>query len=167
MSNDFLNTNAASDELHRLLPEKTTKQWYAWLQNNRNVARKAVYRIPFERLGVMALYRQEDLVKFVEWEKSRRIGEMKLDSRTVEIMQAFGIGDPSVTGTTGRKLELVSVTGQHDETRNVAFVQLALGNPLRIYRLELDEVTEITFQLVNAYKDAANIQRIIDEGAKK
>jgi hypothetical protein len=63
-------------------------------------------------------------------------------------------------------LEVAAITGQRDETRNVAFVQLALGNPLRIYRLELDEATALIKQMADAYNDAAHIQKIIDEAEK-
>src|SRR5471030_3437468 len=114
MNTELLNTSAASDELCKLLPEKGAKQWYTWLQNNRNEARKVTYRIPYERFGNMAVYARDELLKFVEWEKSFQLGKIKLSSQAVEALHAFGVGQPGGS-TTGRKLNITGINSQVDQ----------------------------------------------------
>jgi len=162
---NYLASHVAAEELARLLPEKDAKQWHAFLQNNRNPARSAVYRIPFDRLGKMALYEPVELERFVEWEKSRQLGTMKLGSRAAEALQAFGVGETSGS-TTGRKLSVVGVTAQHDEATNSVFVQFVVGEPLRVYRLEISEALTLTRQLEEALQDTVALQKIISKDTK-
>lgn len=104
--NSTLNRKRAAEWLAQQLGDKDADQWKLWLRNNANTARKAVYRVETSTVGRSTFYSLDELARFLDWEKSRRIGEMKLDGRALEVMQAFGIGDPNVSGTTGRKLEV-------------------------------------------------------------
>src|SRR3546814_12925214 len=78
--------------------------WSNFLINNRRSDRHPVHRIPFERIGTGAFYTPDVLEEFVNFERSRRIGEMKLTGRAAEALRAFGVGEPG-SRTTGRKLE--------------------------------------------------------------
>lgn len=49
----------------------------------------------------------------------------------------------------------------------MAFIQLTLSNPLRVYWLELADVKALAAQLTEAYDDAVHIQGIIDREANK
>ena len=139
----------AAQYLSEQITDKTPEQWELWLRNNRNQSRKVPYRIAFERISNATFYRPEELAKFVEWEKSRQLGVMKLTGRSAEVMRAFGIGS-SNGSTTGRKLEIVGITDQFDEATGARFVQLIISEPLMVYRLDPDQARQVAAKLLNA-----------------
>lgn len=149
MADEFLGNSVTAECLNELLPERTAEQWALWLQNNRNQSRRAAYRIPFERIAGGVFYRREELAKFAEWEKSRRLGRIKLTGRAAEVLQAFGIGTAGGS-IAGRKLNVTSITPQIDPASGKPFVQLVTDDPLMVYRLGLDQAKNIASELNEA-----------------
>lgn len=139
----------AAEFLSEQLPGRDAKQWALWLRNNRSQSRKVPYRIAFERISNGTFYPPEELAKFVEWEKSRQLGTMKLTGRSAEVMRAFGIGTSSGSST-GRKLEIVGISPQFDQATGKAFVQLITADPLMVYRLAPEQACEIAQDLLAA-----------------
>lgn len=149
MTDELLSNNVAAQTLHDLEPEKTPEQWTHWLQNNRNQSRAVPYRIPFERMAGGVFYRQEELAAFIEWEKSRQLGTLKLTGRAAEVMRAYGIGEKSGSAT-GRKLKVTSINPQIDEATGTPYVQLIANDPLMVYRIEIDEAEAIMQEMAEA-----------------
>lgn len=143
---DYLAKSLAASTIAEAFPEKTIEQWELWLQNNRNPSRKAAYRIPFERLGVMVIYKPEEIDKFIAWEKQRQLGSIKLSSRAMEVITAYGIGSAG-GGSTGRKFSLGGVNLQYDEILKKPYISLILNDPLMVFRLELDEARALRGEL--------------------
>lgn len=150
MSNEqtLLSTNAAGDWLHEAIPGESAAYWRTSLANNRKPDRKPPHRVPFSIIGRGAFYSISDLIEFAEFEKSRRMGQMKLTGRAAEVIRAFGIG--SGGGTTGRNLKVTGITPQIDEASGKPFIQFITDDPLMVYRLELDEAKRIAKELLEA-----------------
>jgi hypothetical protein len=148
MDKELLSTQVAGDLLAEMLPDRDAEQWALWLRNNRNQARKATYRIPTVRISNGAFYTRDELAKFAEWEKSRRLGKITLTGRAAEALRAFGIGEAGGS-TTGRKLEY-SVTPQVGEDGST-FVQFVIEKPtLAVYRLDRTELAQLVKELAEA-----------------
>lgn len=146
-----MNSSVAGQVLSEELGDKTPEGWALWLRNNRNQSRHAPYRVPFEKISNGAFYSQEDLSAFVKWEKSRRLGSFKVTGRTMQVLDAFGIGHADGSST-GRKLKVGGITPQIDETNQEAFIQLVLEDPLRVYRLSIDQAESIARDLSEVIK---------------
>ena len=146
---ELLNHGKAEALLNEVIPGETPGYWRRFLQNNRNIHRHPPYRIPFEKLGGGVYYARDDLTKFSEWEKGRRLGSIKLTGRAAEVMRAFGIGEVGGT-TTGRKLTVDDISPQVDQASGTPFVRLVIADPLLIYRLELSEAQAIARYLLEA-----------------
>lgn len=146
---ELWSNSVASAYLTEQLPERDSEQWGLWLRNNRNQSRKVPYRIGFERISNATFYRPEELSKFVEWEKSRQLGVMKLTGRSAEVMRAFGIGS-SNGSTTGRKLKILGINDQIDEATGQSFVQLIISEPLMVFRLDPEQAREVAAKLFKA-----------------
>lgn len=160
MSNVF-NTNAASDFLDEMIPGESPSYWMRRLTNARQVGRTQVFNLPFSKIGKVVFYEQADLVEFAEFEKTRRLGKMKLSGRAAEVMRAFGIGT-SGGSSTGRKL-IVTASGialQMDEATGKRFIRIVADEPLMVYRIEIDEARVIAKEFVEilAYCDRADMQ---------
>jgi hypothetical protein len=149
---ELWSNGVAAKYLSGQLPERNADQWELWLRNNRNQSRKVPYRIELERISNGTFYTPEDLAKFVEWEKSRQLGTIKLTKRSAEVMRAFGIGNSNGSAT-GRKFELIGISKQYDPATNESFVRMITGEPLMIYRLTLDQALLIGKGLIEAVKD--------------
>lgn len=146
---ELYGNSRAAQFLSQALTDRTPDQWALWLRNNRNLARHAPYRIDVVHLSNRSFYRPQELAKFIEWEKSRRLGVLKLSGRAAEAMLAYGIG--TATGsTTGRKLEVVGIYEQTDQVTSERYVQLITGKPLMVYRLDLDQARDIATKLLHA-----------------
>lgn len=139
----------AAEFLSKHLTDRDVDQWALWLRNNRNQSRHVPYRIAFERISNATFYRPEELAKFLEWEKSRQLGVMKLTGRAAEVMRAFGIGS-SAGSTTGRKLTIVGIHDQIDDITGEPFVQLITSDPLMVYRLDRDQARKLATELLDA-----------------
>lgn len=149
MKEEVLYTSSkAAAILHEQLPDKTAAQWATWLHNNRNnPAHGAIHKVPFERAGKSVLYRADDLATFVEFEKSKRIGTMKLSGRAAEALRAVGFGE-AAGSTTGRKLECTLVAAR-DEAGGKNFAQLIIRNPFVVFRLEPEQVRELATEFAD------------------
>jgi len=154
---ELLSTQAASEYLFHHLPEKTMEQWSLWLHNNRNQTRRAIYRIKTERLGRMTVYTTEELAAFVEFEKSRSIGSIKLSGRAAEAMRAFGIGE--VGGSTkGRRFKGGSANPQPaSDNSSQAFVQAIINEPLMVFAMTPEEAITFGHELIEAGQVAKGI----------
>ena len=148
---ELLNSAVSSELLSELLPEKDAGQWLYWLSNNRNPARPVSVRIPFEKFAGGVFYRREELVKFAEFERSRKLGTIKLTGRAAEVVQAFGIGTAHGSAT-GKRLDNPTVTLQIDQGTRKRYVQLITANPLSVYRIELDTALALGKDLVEVAK---------------
>lgn len=150
MSNEqtLLSTNAAGDWMHEAVPGESPAHWRTALANNRKPDRNPPYRVPFSTIGRGVFYSISDLLEFAEFEKSRRMGKMKLTGRAAEVMRAFGIG--SGGSATGRKLNPTSITPQIDEASGKPFIQFITDDPLMVYRLKPDEAKSIAMNLIDA-----------------
>jgi len=147
MSEYLINTVTAKT-LSEELPNKTFEQWMLWLQNNRNMARRAPYRIPYERMSGAVLYKSEEISKFIEWEKSRHIGKFKTTGRAAEVMRAFGIGEAS-GGANGRKLKC-SINPQASQANNKAFIQMIIDDPLLVFKLDISQAEDLCKEMQEA-----------------
>jgi len=148
---DLYSTQAAAEFLSRALPDEgDSAYWSSVLINNRRTDRAPVHRIPFCRIGKGAFYAPEDLARFVEFEKGRRVGNIKLSGPAAEALQAFGIGEGG--SATGRRFEVAGITLQSDEVTGKPFVRLITTSPLMVYRLELEEAKTIAKALSDAAK---------------
>lgn len=145
---DLLDTDAASRWLSEALPGKTSAQWALWLRNNRNQSRHASYRINVQRFGNKACYLPVDLERFVDWEKSRQLGTVKLSGRVVEVMRAFGM-DEVGGGNYGRKLDYEVQLSSEQDRPDKQFVRLMIKRPLGVFRLEADEAEALAKELHN------------------
>jgi hypothetical protein len=149
---ELYSTKGAAGFLSSALPDGgDSAYWSSVLVNNRRIDRTQVHRIPFSRIGKGVFYTPEDLARFVDFEKARRVGSIKLSGRATEALQAFGIGEKCGSAA-GRRFEVAGVTRQVDEATGKSFVRLITTEPLMIYRLELDEAKAIAKQLMDAAK---------------
>lgn len=131
------------------LPGRSVAQWTLWLRNNRNQSRRVPYRINFVRISNGTFYSPKEIEKFVEWEKSRRLGTIKPTDRSAEVMRAFGVGTSSGS-IAGRKLEIVDISHRIDRATGETYVQLITGDPLMIYRLDARQARQVAARLVEA-----------------
>lgn len=152
---ELLSTQAASEYLSKRLPEKTMEQWSLWLHNNRNQTRRAIYRIKTERLGRMTVYTPEELAAFIEFEKSRSIGTIKLTGRAAEAMRAFGLGEAG-GGTQGRRFKGGSASPQPASDSGETFVQAVINEPLMVFTMSPEEAISFGQELTEAGQVAKN-----------
>lgn len=144
----LLTRDAAAQWLAEQIGDKTASQWADWLRGNANHARRAAYRIPTMKAGRNTLYAQEELRLFVEFEKARRVGELKLTGRAAEAVWAFGVGAGG--STTGRPLNVTAINPQigEDGTR---FIQMIVSAPqLLVFRLDVAQAEAIARDLAEA-----------------
>ena len=166
---DLLDTEAAGRWLSQALAIKTPAQWALWLRNNRNQSRRASYRINVQRFANKACYLPVDLERFVDWEKSRQLGTVKLSGRVVEVMRAYGMNE--VGGSNyGRKLDYEVQLSAEQDNPDKQFVRLMVKRPLGVFRLEADEAETLakelldTAQAIRRHADPATTSRA-DTGA--
>lgn len=150
---ELLNTGVAAEHLASLNAGRNVAQWALWLQNNRNPARRAAYRVPYVKLGGGVFYDRDELDRFAEFERGRQLGAIKLTGRAAEVVKAMGIG--TVGGsTTGRRMTVTGVLGQIDEVTRQPFVQFITAEPFMVYRLDLQQAGDIAKGLLQAVQDA-------------
>lgn len=143
MIEELLSNSVAAQLLSELMPNKTPEQWALWLQNNRNQSRRTFYRIPVVKMAGGVFYRSEELAKFAEFEKSRQLGTVKLTGRAAEALRAVGFGEAGGSST-GRRFNPTGLTLAIDDCTKKMFIQLALSDPLMVYRVEI-EAAEFLF----------------------
>lgn len=151
MSQELLNTQAAADWLDKAIPGESRSYWSGVLINNRRNDRSQVYKLPLTRIGKGAFYSVEALNSYAEFEKSRRLGSIKLSGRAAEALHAFGVGQGG--STTGRIWKGASVTLQTDGAGEV-FVQLVIEEPLAVFRMAHQQALELGEELLATGKAA-------------
>jgi hypothetical protein len=144
-----LNTQDAAALLRESVNEPDG-YWSQYLVNNRRPGRKTPYRIPFTKVGGAVQYDRADLAKFIEWEKGRRLGGVKLTGRAAEVMAAYGIGEAGGSSS-GRKLDC-AINPQVDPVTGKPYLQLILNNPLLVFRVELDQARLISAELAETIR---------------
>jgi hypothetical protein len=153
---DLYNTQAAGELLQSQLQEHEG-YWQQFLTNNRRADRTPPYRIPFTRLGKAALYSREELAKFLAWEKSRRIGEIKLTGRAAEIIHMYGIGQ-SGGSNHGRELSY-NVTFQFDEVRREFYIAMQIDEPLLMFKLPMTQAKNLRDDLSELIDTSERVAR--------
>ena len=155
METELLKNEQAAQFLNRHLPERTPEKWMLWLQNNRNQLRKSPYRIPFERIGKEVFYDEAELQIYVEWEKGRRKGGVRLSGRTAELFQAMGLGENDGSAF-GRKFkggyatpQIAERSSQHIMKGN-HFVQVGIKEPFLIFAMTPEEAISFGKELQEA-----------------
>lgn len=143
---EYLINSVAAQMLSEELQDKSFEQWMLWLQNNRNLARRAPYRIPYERMSGAVIYKNEEILKFIEWQKGRQIGKFKSIGRTAEVMKAFGIGETGGSAT-GRKLKC-SLSPQIDQANSKPFIQLIVEEPLLVFKMDIKQAEAMCKELM-------------------
>lgn len=154
MSEEVYTSNKVASILHQQFPDKSEVQWETWLRNNRNGKRNAIRIVPFERVGKAAMYRPAAVADFIEFEKSRRVGSVRLSGRAVEALRAFGVGEAGGSAT-GRKLSY-TLTAQVDPATGRHYAQFITRDPLMVFRLEQDQVCALAAEFSEL---AANFKR--------
>lgn len=103
---EYLMNATVAQMLSEKMPDKTAEQWTLWLQNNRNLARKTAYRIPYQKMGGAIVYNSEELEKYIEWQKSRKLGKFIATARLLEVLKDFGIKD--IDGSSKIEIKIIS-----------------------------------------------------------
>jgi hypothetical protein len=156
---NFYSTQAAAEHLAGQFGE-TVDYWITRLANMRNPKRKVSYRLNFAATeGRLGMYAEEDLRAFTEFEKTRRIGDIKLSPRAAEALHAFGIGQPGGS-TTGRKLKYAATIQPSNDSTSNPFVQLLIKDPLLVFRLDQGEFNVLVADLCEL---KAHLDRYITE----
>lgn len=145
---EVVKLNMVEELLNEAIKEREG-YWRNYLINNRKPERHQVYRIPYQKIGRDIYYQTDEVAKFIEWEKSRRLGTVKLTGRAAEALRAFGIGEDG-GGTTGRKLEVTGINAQFDEVRREPYIQLITNNPLMVFRIPIEQAKQISAEFAEA-----------------
>lgn len=131
---EFVTTADASKYLVDAVPGETEQYWSRRLTNLRRADRTQPYELNFCKYdGKTGLYKQQDIVAFAEFEKTRRLGEMKLTGRAAAALRAFGVGEPG-GGSRGREFN-GSANLQPADGGHPPIVQLIINNPLLVFAL--------------------------------
>lgn len=154
MNETLLTTNAAGEWLHEAVPGESPAYWRQALINNRRPDRSPPHRVPFNTLGRAAVYTPEALQAFADFEKSRRLGQIKLTGRAAEVVRAFGIGEASGT-TQGRAFKGASANLASGPSG--AFVQTIINEPLLVFMLTADQAVALGKELLDAGQAAMRI----------
>ncbi|SAL42496.1 hypothetical protein AWB74_01731 [Caballeronia arvi] len=151
MTQELLSTQAAAELVAAEIDESGgVTYWSRYLTNNRREDRSPPHRIPFQRIGGGAFYLRPDVAAFIAFEKSRRLGVLKLSGRAAEALRAFGIGEAG-GGTTGRNLDC-TLTAQLDSTTGTPYAQLVIQDPLLVFRVEPDQLRELHSEIAATLK---------------
>ena len=154
MAQELISRQAAAEWLSQQLTDKDPEQWALWLRNNANHARRAIYRVPVETVSRAAFYSPAELEKFVEFEKSRQLGTLKLTGRAAEVLQAFGIGQAG-SSTQGRKWP--GANANLAEHNGRASIQVIISNPLLVFAMTPAEAAEFGKELIEVAQAAQRI----------
>jgi hypothetical protein len=145
---DLFNTNAAADYLADAIPGESASYWYQRLVNARRSDRQQPFAIPFSTLGKVCLYEQSDLEQFVEFEKSRRLGKVKLSGRAAEALRAFGIGEPG--GSSLGRVFKGGAANPHPDNKGGTLVQATIHEPLMVFAMTPEQAIAFGKELKEA-----------------
>jgi len=104
-------------------------------------------------MGKMVIYSEEELIKFVKLEKSRRLGKINLSDRAVEALRAFGMGEQG-GGSQGRKWTGASVNSMVSSDGQSVLVQTIINDPLLVFAMSAEEAISFGQELTDAGKMA-------------
>lgn len=138
-------TQAAGDWLHEEVPGESSEYWQHVLINNRRTDRNPPHKIAFTTMGRAAVYTREALRAFAEFEKLRRIGQVKLTGRAAEAVAAFGIGTQGGSAL-GRVWKGAGVALAHRDGVNL--VQVIINEPLTVFVLSAEEAMKFGRELI-------------------
>jgi hypothetical protein len=145
---DLFNTNAAADFLNAAVPGESASYWNQRLVNARRSDRQQPFAIPFSTVGKACFYEQSDLEQFAEFEKSRRLGKVKLSGRAAEALRAFG-GFPQ-----GRPFKGGSAYLLPSETPGGTLVRATINEPLTVFAMTPEQAIEFGKELIDVGKVA-------------
>jgi hypothetical protein len=152
---NFYSTQAAAEHLAKQIGE-TVDYWMTRLANMRNPKRQVSYRLNFAKTeGRLGLYAEKDVHAFVEFEKTRRIGDVTLSPRAAEALRAFGVGEAG-GGTRGRAFS-GSSNLQPAEDGHPPVVQLIVNTPLMVFALSPAQALELGQELIDNANAAKRI----------
>lgn len=153
----FHDTRAAAQYLHDHVPGESVKYWSLRLHNLRRSDRPQPFKLEFAKVeGKAGYYTERDLAAYVEFEKTRRLGKLKLSGRAVQAMRAFGIGEAG-GGTQGRRFAGASVNLQVSNQDGKAFVQTIINEPLMVFAMTPDQAVDFGKQLIEVGEAAQRI----------
>lgn len=159
---NFFTTQAAAEYLTQHVGE-TADYWLTRLANMRNPKRAVSYRLNFTTTeGRLGLYSEEDIRTFVEFEKTRRLGNTTLSPRAAEALLAFGIGQPGGS-TRGRDFSGSSQL-QPGDNGQPPVIQLILNNPLMVFALSPHQALTLGQELIDNANAAKRIYGAVADG---
>lgn len=144
----YLDTKAAAQYMNEQIPDESLKYWTARLNNMRRTDRPQTFSLQFAKVeGKAGFYDQKDIFAYAEFEKSRRIGKVKLSGRAAEAMRAFGIGEQG-GGTQGRRWMGASVNPAVANDGSGVFVQTIISEPLMVFAMTPEQALKFGKDLV-------------------
>lgn len=150
---NLVSAELAAGVLAEALPERTAQQWASWLRENRNLSKKAVYRIPLVKMGRQVFYSRAELSEFARFHQQLRIGDVRPTGRTAEMLAAFGVGMGG--SRTGYAWPQATVRAAIDEVTGAPFVQVNLPSPHpTVYRLDPTQAASLAATLADAAREA-------------
>lgn len=153
---NFLDTKAAAEHLHARIPGESVKYWTARLNNLRRTDRTQPFELRFAKVeGKSGFYNRADLERYVEFEKSRRVGKVKLSSRAAEALRAFGIGEAG--GTSLGRIFKGGTANPHPDNKGSVFVQAIINEPLTVFAMTPEQAIEFGKELIEAGQAAQRI----------
>lgn len=151
-----MDTKAASEYLHDRIPGESLKYWTARLNNLRRTDRPQPFELRFAKVeGKSGFYNSADVEQYVEFEKSRRVGKVKLSSRAAEALRAFGIGEPGGTSL-GRTFK-GGTANPHPDNKGGVIVQTTINEPLTVFAMTPEQAIEFGKELIKAGQAAQRI----------
>jgi hypothetical protein len=149
-SDTLLSTQAAGDWLHAAMPDESPAYWRQALINNRRTDRTPPHRVPFTMIGRGAFYTEANLQAFCEFEKSRRVGTIKLTGRAAEALRAYGgtpYGHPFKGGSA-----ILTITNDGER-----FIRIAIVEPFMVIAATPEQAIKFGTELVEVGQAAQRI----------
>ena len=136
-------TAQAAAYLNEVIPE-SLDYWHHYLLNNRKTNRNPPYRLPCEKLSCNIVYRENELIEFVKWEKYRRKGSIGLSKYTHLHKVSYDLHESKrYLGS-----EFIAFLSIDNVSRaNNSIIKLILHNPTSVHRMTLDEAEALQRQL--------------------
>jgi hypothetical protein len=155
---EFLDTAAAADYLHEQVPGESLNYWTLRLTNLRRTDRPHPFLLGFAKYeGKAGYYLLTDVAAYAEFEKTRRIGKVKLSSRAAQAMRAFGIGELG-GGSQGRLFKGGSAALAVGNADGKPFVQAIINEPLMVFALTAEQAITFGRDLVETGQAAKRIE---------
>jgi hypothetical protein len=158
-STDRASCTEAADLLHTEIYERDG-YWYRFLLNNRRKDRDPPYRIPHSIVRGHISYSLDALFEFIEWERRRRLGTVKLTGQAAQLITAYGVGEAEARVVRSQlKCSFSLHVDSRSKRRNI---QLVIESPLSVFQLTLREAKLVARELDTAirnYRGASHSQQ--------